>query len=32
VLPLPAEVPMQFSALPEFYLEDILDFLLFVLP
>lgn len=31
-LPLPADVPMQFSALPEFYLEDILDFLLFVLP
>ncbi|XP_076451864.1 LOW QUALITY PROTEIN: ubiquitin conjugation factor E4 B-like [Babylonia areolata] len=31
-LPLPAEVPMQFSALPEFYLEDITDFLLFVLP
>ncbi|KAK7093486.1 ubiquitin conjugation factor E4 B-like isoform X2 [Littorina saxatilis] len=32
VLPLPTEVPMQFSALPEFYLEDITDFLLFVLP
>ncbi|KAL8587345.1 hypothetical protein ACOMHN_045592 [Nucella lapillus] len=31
-LPLPPEVPMQFSALPEFYLEDITDFLLFVLP
>ncbi|XP_048250307.1 ubiquitin conjugation factor E4 B-like [Haliotis rufescens] len=30
-LPLPTEVPMQFSALPEFYVEDIADFLLFVL-
>lgn len=30
-LPLKAEVPMQFSALPEYYLEDIADFLLFVL-
>ncbi|KAK7497939.1 hypothetical protein BaRGS_00010810 [Batillaria attramentaria] len=30
-LPLQPEVPMQFSALPEYYLEDIADFLLFVL-
>ncbi|XP_041377968.1 ubiquitin conjugation factor E4 B-like [Gigantopelta aegis] len=30
-LPLSTEIPMQFAALPEFYVEDIADFLLFVL-
>lgn len=30
-LPLPPDVPMEFAALPEFYLEDIADYLLFVL-
>ncbi|XP_033763599.1 LOW QUALITY PROTEIN: ubiquitin conjugation factor E4 B-like [Pecten maximus] len=30
-LPLPDDIPMQFSALPDFYLEDIADFLLFAL-
>ena len=29
-LPLPRTVPMLFAALPEFYLEDIADFVLFV--
>lgn len=31
MLPLPAEVAPQFAALPEFYVEDIADFFLFVL-
>ncbi|KAL5014805.1 hypothetical protein ScPMuIL_009075 [Solemya velum] len=30
-LPLPPDVPMLFSSLPEFYMEDIADFLLFAL-
>lgn len=30
-LPLPAEPPQLFSALPEWYVEDIAEFLLFVL-
>ncbi|XP_074654460.1 ubiquitin conjugation factor E4 B-like [Tubulanus polymorphus] len=29
-LPLPEEIPMAFSALPEFYIDDLADFLLFV--
>ena len=31
MLPLPADVPHHFSALPEFYVEDIADFFLFIL-
>ncbi|KAL4221583.1 Ubiquitin conjugation factor E4 B [Mactra antiquata] len=30
VLPLPVEIPKVFSALPEFYLEDVAEFTLFV--
>ena len=30
-LPLPDEPPMTLSTLPEFYLEDIADFILFVI-
>ncbi|KAJ8320744.1 hypothetical protein KUTeg_002331 [Tegillarca granosa] len=30
-LPLPDDVPMEFAALPDFYVEDIADYLLFVL-
>lgn len=30
-LPLPAEVPMQFAALPDFYIEDLAEFLQFIL-
>ena len=30
-LPLPAAVPGYFSAMPEFYLEDMADFILFTL-
>lgn len=30
-LPLPEDIPMQFAALPDFYLEDVADFLLFAL-
>lgn len=31
-LPLPSEIPMRFSALPEYYIEDITEFLLFIVP
>ena len=30
-LPLPTEVPMQFAALPDFYIEDLAEFLQFIL-
>ncbi|XP_077997981.1 ubiquitin conjugation factor E4 B-like [Glandiceps talaboti] len=30
-LPLPQEVPMEFSSLPDYYAEDIAEFLLFIL-
>lgn len=29
-LPLDAEVPMLFASLPEYYIEDIADFLTFI--
>ncbi|CAG5126106.1 unnamed protein product, partial [Candidula unifasciata] len=32
VVPLPTEIPDYYSALPEFYLEDMADFILFVMP
>ncbi|PIK41647.1 putative ubiquitin conjugation factor E4 B [Apostichopus japonicus] len=31
-LPLPDKVPMKFAALPEYYIEDITEFLLFIVP
>lgn len=31
-LPLPPTIPEAFSALPEWYIEDIAEFLLFALP
>ncbi|XP_063409618.1 ubiquitin conjugation factor E4 B-like [Mytilus trossulus] len=30
-LPLPSDVPMQFAALPDFYIEDLAEFLQFIL-
>ena len=29
-LPLPEDVPMHFGALPDYFIEDIVEFLLFV--
>ena len=29
-LPLPNEVPMQFAVLPDYFIEDIVEFLLFI--
>ena len=31
VLPLPEQTPMTFAALPEYYLDDIADFILFII-